>query len=251
MSDLTDLHGIFPTSLRWNAEIGVLAISIFNGESGERELKEIELGRPATFVLDMLTRERGYGQIRVGFYDMRLTPVGSPPPPWPGDAEEYKPAVGCWCWSPEFGELRLETNGTIFRQAVASVWDAYGIASSAAQGQQPVISFTDRVPVPIKSLGKSFQGPVIKIVGWIERNKVPGWGARAPTVALPAALPILPASSAPAPLAPPELPRKGKVTITSGRQKPGEAMEELKRRRPDLAEDLDPSAPDPDDPIPF
>ena len=53
---------------------------------------------------------------------MKLSPVGSPPPPWP-ENEEYKPALGCWMWNPTFGELRLETNAAIFRQAIASVWD--------------------------------------------------------------------------------------------------------------------------------
>ena len=122
MSDLSDLHGIFPDSLRWNAETGVLGIAGFNPETGEREVQEILLGNTATFVLDLATRERGYGLIKVGLYDMRLTPVGSPPPPWPGD-EEYKPALGCWLWNPTFGELRLETNAAIFRQAIANVWD--------------------------------------------------------------------------------------------------------------------------------
>jgi hypothetical protein len=119
MSDLSDLHGIYPTSLRWNAESGFLAISPFNAETGERELQEIELGQPATFVLDLATRERGYGLIKTGIYDMRLTPVGSPPPPWPED-EEYKPALGCWMWTPSLGEVRLETNAKIFREAVTS-----------------------------------------------------------------------------------------------------------------------------------
>ena len=99
MSDLSDLHGIYPTSLRWNAESGFLAVSAFNGETGERELQPIELGQAATFVLDLATRERGYGLIKSGVYDMKLSPVGSPPPPWP-ENEEYKPALGCWMWNP-------------------------------------------------------------------------------------------------------------------------------------------------------
>ena len=49
MSDLSDLHGIFPDSVRWNAETGVLAIAVFNPETGERELQEILLGNAATF----------------------------------------------------------------------------------------------------------------------------------------------------------------------------------------------------------
>ena len=67
MSDLSDLHGVFPTSLRWNAETGFLGVSAFNAETGERELREIELGKTATFVLDLATRERGYGLIKSAF----------------------------------------------------------------------------------------------------------------------------------------------------------------------------------------
>ena len=67
MSDLSDLHGIYPTSLRWNAEVGILGISAFSSESGERELREIELGKPATFALDMLTRNVATGRLRLAF----------------------------------------------------------------------------------------------------------------------------------------------------------------------------------------
>jgi hypothetical protein len=198
MSDLSDLHGIYPTSLRWNAESGFLAISAFNAETGERELQQIELGQPATFVLDLATRERGYGLIKSGVYEMKLTPVSTPPPPWPGD-EEYKPALGCWAWNPTFGELRLETNATIFRSAVTTVWDRCRFEPQAAEGLQPVVRFVDRIAIQVKAVNKTFSGPVIKIVGWVERDKVPGWAARTPTVSAPAAPPILPAPSAPAP----------------------------------------------------
>ena len=197
MSDLSGLHGVYPTSLRWNAEGGFLGISAFNPESGERELREIELGQPATFAMDLATRERGYGLIKVGLYDMRLTPVGSPPPPWPND-EEFKPALGCWLWCPAFGELRLETNGAIVRQAVTAVWDECRSKAEAAAGLQPVICFADSVPVPVKSVGKTFRGPVIKVVGWVERDKVPGWSEREPTVLPPKALMALPTVAAPA-----------------------------------------------------
>ena len=162
MSDLSDLHGIYPTSLRWNSESGFLAISALNAETGERELQQIELGQSATFVLDLATRERGYGLIKSSVYEMKLTPVSSPPPPWPGD-EEYKPALGCWAWNPTFGELRLETNAAIFRQAVASVWDQCRVEPQAAEGLQPVVRFVDRVPVPVKAVNKTFIGPVIKV----------------------------------------------------------------------------------------
>jgi hypothetical protein len=200
MSDLSDLRGIYPTSLRWNAESGFLAISPFYAETGERGLQQVELGQPATFVLDLATRERGYGLIKSGVYEMNLTPVSSPPPPWPGE-EEYKPALGCWAWNPTFGELRLETNAAIFRQAVASVWDQCRVEPQAAEGLQPVVRFVDRVSIPVKAVNKTFRGPVIKIIGWVERDKVPGWAARTPTVSPPEAPPILPAPSAPAPAA--------------------------------------------------
>jgi hypothetical protein len=198
MSDISDLHGVYPPSLRWNAETGVLGISNFNSEIGGRELQEIELGQPATFVLDLATRERGYGLIKTGVYEMKLTPVGSMPPPWPGD-EEYKPAIGCWLWNPTLGEARLETNGVTFLRAVVNVWDQAQFEPQAAEGLQPVVRFVDRVPVPVKAVNKTFIGPVIKIIGWVERDKVPGWANREPTVAPPAAPPLLFASSAPAP----------------------------------------------------
>ena len=87
---------------------------------------------------------------------MKLSPVGSPPPPWP-ENEEYKPALGCWLWNPEYGELRLETNAAMFREAVTSVWDAAkSEPQAAAAEQQPVIRFTGRVSVLIKALKKSF-----------------------------------------------------------------------------------------------
>jgi hypothetical protein len=196
MSDLSDLHGIFPTSIRWNAETGFLGISVFNPETGERELQGIELGKAAAFVLDLATRERGYGLIKVGMYDMRLTAVGSPAPPWPDD-EEFKPAIGCWLWNPTFGELRLETNGAIFRNAIANVWDLCRSKPEAMAGQQPVVAFVNRVPILVKSVSKTFFGPVTEVIGWVERDVVPNWRERAPTVPAPAAPPRLSASSAP------------------------------------------------------
>jgi hypothetical protein len=203
MTDLSDLDGIFPNSVRWNAEDGFLAISAYNSETAERELREVPLGREATFALDLLTRERGYGQIRVGVYEMRLTPIGSPPPPKPDDPE-FRPALGCWLWNPNIGEVRLETNATLFREAVANIWDKSRFEPQAAEGLQPVICFADRVSKLIRQVNKTFYAPVIKIAGWVERGKVPGWQERAPTVAPPKALPILSAPSTPisAPAAP-------------------------------------------------
>ncbi len=79
--DIADLVGIYPTPLRWNAETGVLWLSFFNSETGEWEVKEIELNGPESrFAMDLPTRERGYGLIRAGVYDMKLTPVGTTAP---------------------------------------------------------------------------------------------------------------------------------------------------------------------------
>jgi hypothetical protein len=195
MSDLAGLHGVFPTSIRWNAEDGVLGVSVFNPESGERKLQEIELGQPATFAMDLATRMRGYGLIRTGVYDMRLTPVGSPLPPWPND-DDFKVAIGIWLWNPTVGEVRLETNGSIVRQAITGIWDQARSEPQAAAGLQPVVSFVNRVPVPVKALNKTFQGPAIRIVGWVERDKIPGWSERPPTVLPPKTLTALSTAAA-------------------------------------------------------
>jgi hypothetical protein len=233
MSDLGDLDGIFPTSIRWNAEDGILGISVFNPETGEREIQEIELGAPATFAMDLMTRVRGYGLIRVGVYDMKLTPVGAPPPPRPDD-EDYKPALGCWLWNPAFGELRLETNGAMFRNAITAVWDQARFEPQAAAGEQPVICFTHAVPVFIRQVGKTFQAPVAKIVGWVPRNQVPGWADRAPTVSPPKTLAALPTNAAPA--------------IETTVKAPDKA--EAKAKTSHKAK-TSPKADDPSDPIPF
>jgi hypothetical protein len=240
MSDLYGLHGIFPNALRWNSETGALGYSAYNAETGERGLQEIPLGSAtATFAMDLLTREVGYGLIKSGTYEMLLSPVGSQMPTWPGDDSEYKPALGCWVWNPPFGELRLETNAAIFRQAVSSVWDQARFAQEAIDGLQPVICFVDRVDVPIKSVGKTFQGPVIKIVAWTKRDNVPGWKERAATVPPPAAPPLLAAVSTPTPVV--TGPAKAKLKPPRGAAKPG----------PDTLgpDTLGPGKPGPDDPI--
>jgi hypothetical protein len=195
MSDLSDLEGVYPSSLRFNAEDGFLAVSGYSGETGERELKPIEFGADATFVMDMATRERGYGLIRVGVYDMRLTPVGSLPPP-PPDDPDFKPAVGCWLWCPSLGELRLETNSAYFRQAISNIWDKARLAPEAAAGLQPVISFVDRLSIWNKKYNKTFFMPKIEIIGWVEREKIYEWSARTPTVSLPSPSPLLPVAAA-------------------------------------------------------
>jgi hypothetical protein len=182
MTDISDLRGVFPTPLRWNAEGGVLGRGVRDEATGERDIEVIELGSPAAkFVMDYATRERGYGLIRIGVYDMRLQPCGSPPPEWPGD-EDFKPAIGCWFWNPPLGELRLETNQSTVLRAINGVWDHCRTYKEAAEGLQPVIHFVDRREKHYKAIGKSFWAPVIDIIGWVPRDKVPAFALRPPTV---------------------------------------------------------------------
>jgi hypothetical protein len=133
-------------------------------------------------------------------------------------------------WNPTHGELRLETNAAIVRQAVLAVWDEAKGASQAAEGQQPVVRFTDRVSIYVKAVNKTFQGPVIRVVGWVPRDQVPGWAEREPTVAPPKALAALPTTTAP--------------MIDTQVKKPGKAS---KAKSKPAASDPN----DPDDPIPF
>jgi hypothetical protein len=86
---------------------------------------------------------------------------------------------------------------------------------------QPVVRFVDRVSVTKKAIGKSFFSPVIEVAGWVPRDQVPGWREREPTVLPPAALPLLSASSAPAPAAPTaETPAKGRTKVKRNAAKP-------------------------------
>jgi hypothetical protein len=131
MSYLSDLEGgSFPSSFRWNAESGEAVMMGLN-EVGDREPRLIEPGSSASkFVMDMATAERGYDVVGAGFCDMRLTAVGSPPPPRPLDKDgkpdkSYKPALGCWLWNPIFGEVRCETNAFYFRTALDGTWVRY------------------------------------------------------------------------------------------------------------------------------
>jgi len=187
-TDLADLRGVFPTPLRWNAEIGVLGYGTYDDATGERSVEEIELGSAkAKFVMDLSTRERGYGLIRTGLYDMRLSPIGTAAPDCPSE-EDFKPAIGCWVWNPSLGELRLETNAAMFRNAVSALWDRCRTFKEASQDLQPVINFVDRRERLIKKRGRTYFAPVINIIGWFPRNKIPPFALREPTVKPPAEL---------------------------------------------------------------
>jgi hypothetical protein len=175
MSDLSDLEGSIPSALRWNAEEGVLSV----WTCGEPQI--IELGtRDATFAIDLETRERGWGLIRTGVYDMQLTPVGTPAPDRP--SSDYKLALGCWLWNPKFGEIRCETLGTMFRDPLVGFFGRVRGAKEAEEGQVPVACFAGSCERTIKSVGKSFVTPLVSLVGWIPRDKIPPFAVRPPTV---------------------------------------------------------------------
>jgi hypothetical protein len=187
-ADISDLHGVYATPLRWNAETGVLGYGAYNETTGERKIIEINLDSPrAKFVMDLATRERGYGLIRSGLYDMRLSPVGAPPPEWPGD-DDFRPAVACWLWNPPLGELRLESNQATLLRSFSELWDRARTFKEAAEGLQPVVHFSGRRERFYRQIGKAFIAPVIDIIGWVPRDKVPPFAMRAPTVKAPAAL---------------------------------------------------------------
>jgi hypothetical protein len=236
MSDLSDLHKIYPPAFRWITDQGFPAVSKYNPETGERGLQEIGFGQPSRLVVDLLTRERGYVKIKPGVFEELLTSVGSPPPPWPND-EDFKPAIACWVYGPQFGEMRFVTNTRIVRDPIDDVIRSAWSEPQAAEGQQPVIQFVDRVPVLIKSLKKTFYAPVIERIGWVERNQVPGWADRPPTVPLPKPLPFL-GSSVSAPM---QISAQKPATAAPTKE-PAKASHHKARR---------PATKSPDDPPPF
>jgi hypothetical protein len=188
MSDISDLQGVFATPIRWNAMEGILGIGRYDESTGERGIEEIELGSATSrFVMDYGCRERGYGLIRKSVYDVRLTPVNSPPPPWP-DEEGFKPAVGCWLWNPAFGEVRFETNQVTVLRVVSAMWEECRTFKEASDGLQPVIGFTGKREVTYPTIDGVFFAPTTKIIGWVPRDQVPAFASREPTVKPPAAI---------------------------------------------------------------
>jgi hypothetical protein len=214
MSDLSDLGehgGDFPRAARWNAEASKLTISVYNPETGQRELQPVEFGEPATFVLDLFTRERGFSMYRPGVYDARLSAVGATPPEWPGDPD-FKPCVACMGWNPTLGEVRFETNAQLFRTALLGVWERALATEEAARGEVPVIRFVGATEVHIRAVNKTFYSPIIKIVGFIPRDQVPPWTSKPMTVALPKPAPLLGAT-----VAKPALPKGATIEAPSTR----------------------------------
>jgi hypothetical protein len=222
MSDLSDLGehgGDYPKAARWNAENGVIAISTYNIETGMREQQSVDFGEASTFVIDLLTRERGFSMYRPGVYDARLTPVGSPPPEWPGDPD-FKPCIACMGWNPVYGEVRFETNARLFKDALMGVWERALAAPEAVDGQQPVIRFMGAVEVVIRAIGKTFMSPIIHIIGWMPRDQVPPWANRPPTVPPPKPAPLLGSAAA-------------KPALPKGMAVEGPASRRHKAARPD------------------
>jgi hypothetical protein len=186
MSDLSDLEGVFGSSIRWNSEGGELSADVLN-KVLEREPHLIELGsQSATFVADMSTRERGYGMVAVGVFDFVMTPVGSPPPERP--SPEHKPALGFYLWNPVIGEVKMITCSAYLRMTIDAFWDRYRTFKEASQGLLPVICFADRREIRDKKYGSVYYMPVIHIIGWVKRSQVPCFAQREPTVPMPVAL---------------------------------------------------------------
>jgi hypothetical protein len=178
-SDLAGLHGIIATALRWNATAGILGFSTYDPAEGERSVEEIELNTPASKIaLDLPTREVGYGMARKGVFKIELTPVGSPRPPWPG--EGFKPAIGIWAWNPLLGELRIETCGALFRDAIDGVCSQAKVCKEARNGLVPVVQFADRLSKSYDA--GTYWAPMIILVGWLPRVQIACFAAREPTV---------------------------------------------------------------------
>jgi hypothetical protein len=181
MNDISDLRGIYPINLAWSAVDNVLGRSVLDPATGERDIDPIALGSSAAkFAIDPATREYGYGLVRPGVYDFHLGPVGSPPPQDPGG--EYKAAIACWLWNPLFDELRLQTNAALFLGAIRAVWDQYRTYKEAAEGLVPIVHFVDSYQRFVKAVGKNFWVPVGRIIGFGQRDKVPPFALREPTV---------------------------------------------------------------------
>ena len=185
---MPDNNGSYLPSIRWNSEEETdQLVYVETNEVFEQERSPIPLNSSAsTFVMDVLRREHGRGRIATGTYKMQLVPVGQEVPPIPEDeaafAKDYKPAIGVWVWNPPLGEVRIETNGTMFRNAVAGILDQTKNCKEAGDGLVPVAQFTDRHKQDFRQLGKSFWGPIIVLCGWLPRAQIAPFAAREPTV---------------------------------------------------------------------
>jgi hypothetical protein len=180
MTDLAGMPGAHAPHIRWAAENGVVGIAVYDAVLGDRSIEPIALGsREAKFAIDLMTRQKGYGLIATGAYDFKMVSVDEPWPASPGD--KYKPSYGLWGWSPAFGEVRLESNGALYRDALVGIVDLALKCDEAHAGKCPVIWFTDRRERTFKISGsKIYWAPIIVLAGWHPREQNP-LGARPPT----------------------------------------------------------------------
>jgi hypothetical protein len=180
MTDLAGMPGAYAPRIRWSAENGILGIGIYDAVLGDRTIESIELGsREAKFAIDLMTRQKGQGLIATGVYDFHWVSVDEPWPASPGD--KYKPSYGLWAWSPTFGEVRLESNSALYRDALVGIVDRALKCDEARAGKCPVIWFIDRCERTFKISGaKIYWAPIIDLAGWYPREQSP-LGARPQT----------------------------------------------------------------------
>jgi hypothetical protein len=147
---------------------------------GEPSLQEILLGSDAAKIaLDLYTREVGYGYARQGEFQIITTPVGTPPPPFPGKG--YKAALAMWAWNPEIDVCRASAVGAIYRDGLSGVVDkALTYKEQIAQMMVPVAFFFGRAPREYPKLEEVYDGPLIRLIGFLPRDKTP-FAVRPPT----------------------------------------------------------------------
>jgi hypothetical protein len=192
MSDLDDLGRSYPNGLRFNALTGAVMVSRYNPSTKQRSATEVPPG--SRCAVDMLTRQRGLAKVTDKVFDFKLTPVGAPPPALE-DETDYKPAVAMFVYSPDYGYCEIRTNSAITVRAISSLWDEYRAAGEAIAGQIPVMIIGEPCEVVIgrgTNNERRFWSPNFSITAWVDREIVPAFRSRKPTVPLP---------TAPAPLA--------------------------------------------------
>src|SRR5262249_21737250 len=139
-------------------------------------------------------------------------------------------------WNPILGELRFESNAVLVLRAISALWERCNTFAEAAQGLLPVIHFVDRRERFVAAVGKTFFEPVADIVAWIDRNRVPCFARRTPTVSPPTTLATSSSPNAlPAQLRNSQSPPETTPTAASGRgrKRPNEAAPKPLRDAPD------------------
>jgi hypothetical protein len=186
MSDIDDLPTTKtrPHSLRFNAVTGFLAVYCYNLETRQNSI--VEIPPKSRWAIDMLTRERGYGRVTDAVFDMRLSPVGAPPPVIE-DEDLFKTAVSMRLYSPDWGLVEWQTASALAVRAIIGLWETYKKSAEALVGDIPIVEIgTPRVVVIGRDTNKrEFFAPQIDIVAWADREVFPAFRARPPTVALP------------------------------------------------------------------